>query len=143
MILTRVAACLVGGIISIAAQAQSEAEPVLVNEIDQLWVEMFGGDLVPALTCDQVIELNDLEPICKTYASTNWCQEYFSTVELQSFRDSCRTFRLEQAERSIIFDNCVISKSRGIDSSAMGNVRSLCERISANPTALQRWRWGN
>jgi hypothetical protein len=145
MISARIVACIVGSFIAITAQAQNAAEPVLQIEMR----DRFGGVVVfdpwrpfsTVLTCDQATDIS--ERICKSYVTINNCQEYFSMVELQSFQDSCRVFRLEQAERSNIYDNCVISKSRGVDSSAMRNVRTLCERISDNPTVLQRWRWGN
>lgn len=147
MIGARITACMFGCIIAIAAQAQSVTEPVLQIERK----DRFGGNLVfdpsrpfdTVLTCPQVTELSNSERVCKSYASINICQEYFSMIELQRFRESCHAFLLEQTERSVIYDNCVISNSRGIDSSAMRNVRSLCERISENPTMLQRLRWGN
>jgi hypothetical protein len=50
---------------------------------------------------------------------------------------------LRNKEIELIYNNCVISKSRGIGNSALDNVRSLCESISNDPSMLQKLKWGN
>ncbi len=125
----RVAACIVSCVIGMAAQAQ--------NTFDS------SREFSTVLTCNEVVGLNKSVPLCKHYASIGNCLAYFSAIELENFQNKCLAVRLKQIERTAIYDNCVISKSRGVNSSAMHSVRSLCRNISQSPTILQRWRWGS
>jgi hypothetical protein len=71
------------------------------------------------------------------------CLDYYSSKEMEEMRAQCKAEADAQRERSAIYDNCVISKSKGVEKSTMRNVRSVCREISENPSQLQRWRWGN
>jgi hypothetical protein len=41
-----------------------------------------------------------------------------------------------------IYNNCVVNKSRSTDRSVLGNVKAACRAIAANPSLLERFRWG-
>ena len=47
-----------------------------------------------------------------------------------------------QAKQDILYNNCVISKSKGVDSSVISSVRSVCREIAKKPSAWQKFRWG-
>lgn len=70
------------------------------------------------------------------------CLERYTAREISETRETCRAEEAAQRSRNIIYDNCVLSKSRGVDQSALRNVRSICREISINPSLLQRLRWG-
>jgi len=44
--------------------------------------------------------------------------------------------------QKIIYDNCIISKSKGTLKSTLGNIRSSCREISQNPSFFETLRWG-
>lgn len=44
--------------------------------------------------------------------------------------------------QEIIYDNCVISKSKGQLKSTLSNIRSSCRVISKNPSFFEKLRWG-
>jgi len=46
-----------------------------------------------------------------------------------------------QAKQDILYNNCVISKSKGIDSFAISSVRKVWREIARNPSAWQKFRW--
>lgn len=70
---------------------------------------------------------------------------WFALASAQGYSLAIKVLAEMQAEElaSHIYNNCVISKSKNINNSVISEVRSICRRISENPTALQRWRWGN
>lgn len=70
------------------------------------------------------------------------CLTWYSTLELQSMRETCRAIQTEQQQRGIIYNNCFIEKSRGAEMTAINSIRMVCKEISENPSMLQRWRWG-
>lgn len=71
------------------------------------------------------------------------CFEFYSNEEMVEMRKHCSAEADTRRERNAIYDNCVVAKSKGVERSAMRNVRSVCREISRNPTVLQRLRWGN
>lgn len=77
-----------------------------------------------------------------TYKSGGECLKRYSDTEVQDAIAQCREKVAVQKERSTIYNNCVIAKSKDIDKRALINVRSVCREISENPSTLQRWRWG-
>lgn len=138
---TGIAAFIIICTIGITSHAQNATKPVFQIEERNIFDPSLPFETV--LTCDWLAQNNDKGMICKKFESTDKCQEYFSEIELNVFQNTCQVDSLQQAETNTIFDNCVISKSREVNSSAMRNVRSACRRISENPTMLQRWRWGS
>lgn len=71
------------------------------------------------------------------------CLEFYSNAEMQAVRAECEADAAIKEEQNIIYNNCVVEKSKGVEKSAMPNVRSVCREISKNPSTLQRWRWGD
>lgn len=71
------------------------------------------------------------------------CLESYSNAEIQTAQNQCRAEAARKEDEDTIYNNCVVSKSHNVDSSAMRNVRSVCREVSRNPTLLQRWHWGS
>ena len=61
-------------------------------------------------------------------------------AEIQRVKDEIQAEL--QAKQDILYNNCVISKSKGVDSSVISSVRSVCREIAKKPSAWQKFRWG-
>jgi hypothetical protein len=72
-----------------------------------------------------------------------FCKTRYTKSELEIKRRKEIEERQQQAEQDILYNNCVIAKSKGIDSSAVSSVRSVCREISKNPTTWQKLKWGS
>ncbi len=71
------------------------------------------------------------------------CLEYYTEAEaLNVKKEQAREAKKRKTTRTI-YNNCVVSKSRNVDRSALGNVKRLCVEISKNPSIWQRLRWGS
>ena len=88
---------------------------------------------------------------CKTrYTNIEWEAKRKKEEEQKRKDEEQRRKNAEQAEiqaelqakQDILYNNCVISKSKGIDSSSISSVRSVCREIAKNPSAWQKFRWG-
>ena len=78
---------------------------------------------------------------CLSVASVN---SVIAQEPLVSFDDLlCDQACEDEKKKRVIYNNCVISKSKGVDRSVVIlEVRSVCRKISENPTIFQRLRWG-
>lgn len=54
---------------------------------------------------------------------------------------SCIKNENEKRKSNIIYDNCVISKSKGALKSTLRNIRSSCRTISKDPTFFEKLKW--
>lgn len=43
----------------------------------------------------------------------------------------------------IIYNNCVVARSRELSDSVTNEVRTSCRETARNPSMLDRWRWGD
>lgn len=48
-----------------------------------------------------------------------------------------------ETEQRLLYDNCVVAKSKGLDRTAVSSVRRVCREISKNPTTWQKFKWGS
>ena len=56
----------------------------------------------------------------------------------------CKVKSKEEIEQEeTIYDNCFISRSYGSDPAALRSIQRSCEKISNDPSWLQKLRWGN
>ena len=76
----------------------------------------------------------------KTECLVKKTEEDYAREEREAAEESAR--REKEAEEQAIYENCVVSKSEG-DASAITEIRSMCRRISKNPSWMQKLRWGN
>ncbi len=78
------------------------------------------------------------------------CIKKMSESLIKRYKDYCAEIHEEEearlelsAEKILIYNNCVIDKSKGLEGTAIREVRFLCQHIAKNPSAWQRWWWGN
>jgi hypothetical protein len=78
-----------------------------------------------------------------------FCKVEFTNSEMAAKRQKEAELRQKNAEQAkiqakqdILYNNCVITKSKGIDRSAINSVRKVCREIAKNPSAWQKFRWG-
>jgi len=62
--------------------------------------------------------------------------------EKEEKHNTCLKNQKEQLKRDIIFDNCVIAKSKGQLKVVQGSIRNSCKAISENPSWFQKLKWG-
>lgn len=93
----------------------------------------------------QICENNEEIEIYLEYQlrSGGECVARPSNSDLRMIREKCEKVIAEEDERETIFNNCVVAKSKNIDSSALYNVRLLCAEIAQSPSLWHRLRWGN
>ena len=79
----------------------------------------------------------------------SFCKQRFSDAEMAARRKNEAEVRRQnaakaeiQARENILYDNCVIAKSKGIDRAAIASVRSVCRNIARNPNTWQKFKWG-
>lgn len=77
-----------------------------------------------------------------TTRTGGFCRETLKGDELRAVKAECEKHLAEKEERDAIYSNCVVAKSKDVDTSVLPNVRSICRKISENPSLWQRLRWG-
>ena len=78
-----------------------------------------------------------------------YCKTKFTPYEMEANRkkdQELQRIRKDQAvkkkNQNILYNNCVIAKSKGINKSAVASVRSICNEISINPSVWQKFKGG-
>jgi len=75
-----------------------------------------------------------------TFTQRKDCDEYCEA------RDGtpayCKKISAKKIQQDIIFDNCVIAKSKGQLKVVQGSIRNSCDVISRNPSWFQKLKWG-
>ena len=54
-----------------------------------------------------------------------------------------RRWTEEDQERTMIYDGCMASKSKGATSVSIPYIRKECRNISRDPSIFDKWRWGS
>ena len=96
--------------------------------------------LVISLPSTAVAKCNFFDEPFDTITPRKDCDEYCEA------RDGVPAYCLKKSARKIhqeiIFDNCVIAKSKGQLKVVQGSIRNSCKAISENPSWFQKLKWG-
>ena len=121
----------------IASNAEVLGEVEILDPLPIDFIEPTPEDFIHPMACS---EGKPLDACFKN--SLGECVGALSLYQREAYEAYCKA-EVAEAERTAIYDNCIISKSKGLDAAAVISVRRVCKEISNAPSAWRRWWWGN
>ena len=120
------------------AEPEKKVRTFSIAYYNPLTEEIFVGD--------RIFDKNDLEAALETLGQRNTVAPSdvgWRPLSYDQYVSYIRKIRgMDNPIETVIYNNCVISKSRGVSDKILREVRSSCRAVARNPSSRDLLRWG-
>lgn len=120
------------------AEPEKKVRTFSIAYYNPLTEEIFVGD--------RIFDKNDLEAALETLGQRNTVAPSdvgWRPLSYNQYVSYIRKIRgMDNPIETVIYNNCVISKSRGVSDKILREVRSSCRAVARNPSSRDLLRWG-